>query len=133
MGRRLSLLLAAFALVLGCNHSRLGAVAESPTPTPTATATATPSSAIAFPQAIAGAMWANPSLYPSIPLRVWTAPQVAASSLSVTLDAAAPLAATGPDANGVWTVSLDISALADGAHTLDATAQGASGPVEAIA
>jgi len=82
------------------------------------TTTPPDSASLSFPQAVGGAFWANPDLYPTIPVHVVVTGDV--SSVEVTLGDALALAvedmATG---NHVATVSL--ADLADGAHTLTAT------------
>jgi hypothetical protein len=81
-----------------------------------------PLTGIALPQAVGGAMWANPAVYDEIPLHV--AVDGSAASVSVAMDGGAPIDATDPADDGDWVAMLPIGELPDGEVSIDVTALG---------
>lgn len=80
---------------------------------------------MSFPQAVGGALWANPDVYPQVPLRV-RAPE--ADAVTVFFDNE-PIDASPLD-DGVWLAELDVTGLAPTRHTVRATAGGDEADVE---
>ncbi len=76
-------------------------------------------SAVAFTQAVGGAMFVNPDAFPTIPVRVHT--EGTATAVSVALDGAAVDAVAEGDA---WVAQVPVGGLAAGEHALVATADG---------
>ena len=78
--------------------------------------------AVALPQATAGAMWVDPDAYATIPMHVQVTGH--ASSVSVSIDGAAPIAATADasGADGAWTAQVDVSTLSESFHQVAAVA-----------
>jgi hypothetical protein len=76
--------------------------------------------AVALPQAIDGAFFANPDAFATIPMHVVTTGH--AGHVAVSIDGTAVDAAADSDVQ--WTASLDISALSDGTHDVVADADG---------
>lgn len=75
--------------------------------------------ALSFPQALAGAMLANPDVYPELPLRI--AVEGAPESIEISLSGATASAAD-PDGDGTWEAALPIGSQVDGVVALTATA-----------
>jgi hypothetical protein len=109
------------ALLIGCGSPGSGAGDPS---SPDAGTTTGELRAVSMPQAIGGAMWANPIVYPQIPLDV--AVEGAASSVIVTVEDQS-VAATDSDGDGTWTALVDTTALDAGFHTVGATATAPDG------
>jgi hypothetical protein len=84
-----------------------------------------PVTAVALPQAVRGAMWANPATYDEVPLHVVVTGT--AETVEVTLDDGAPIAATDPEGDDDWVAPLPIAALPDGAVAVEAVASGHGG------
>jgi hypothetical protein len=95
-------------------------------------ADAPPLTGISLPQAIAGALWADPDVYDEVPLHV--AVEGGADEVTVQLGTAAPVAAADPEGDGDWIALLSIAGLADGVVELTATAvQSGAAPQTATA
>ncbi len=88
--------------------------------TETDAADAPPLTGISLPQAIQGALWANPDVYDEVPLHV--AVEGGADEVVVQLGTATPVAAADPEGDGDWIALLPIGGLADGLVDLTATA-----------
>jgi len=84
-----------------------------------------PLTGVSLPQAVDGAMWANRVVYGEIELRIAVTGDAAA--VSVTIDDAAPIAAADDDGDRTWIAVLPITSLADGFHSIAATASGHAG------
>ncbi len=80
---------------------------------------------VALPQAVDGAMWANRVVYAELPLRIEVTGD--AATVTVTVDDTAPVSAVDEDGDRTWTANLQITSLADGFHSLAATATGYEG------
>jgi hypothetical protein len=81
---------------------------------------------ITLPQALEGALWADPDVYATLPLRIVVG-NGSATSVDVTVGGTTVSAVD--DGNGNWLASLPVTSLIDGNQELDvdATASGASG------
>lgn len=84
---------------------------------------------VRLPQAIAGAMAADPTSYPTLPVHV--AVGGAVDTVSVRLDDG-PAVAASPG-TGTWVAAIPVKDATDGLHTVTATASGSEGAVEASA
>ncbi len=82
-----------------------------------------PLSGASLPQAVSGAMWANPDVYPQIPLHV--AVTGLAGGVTVTVDGGDPVDALDDDLDQDWLAMVPIDSLAAGAHDLVVTATAA--------
>lgn len=83
--------------------------------------------AVRLRQALAGAMWANPSVYPQLPIQVSV--YGTAGAVSVDVDGTRVIA-EDPDNDNIWTAMVDISSLAEGvAYDVVATGTGLYGTV----
>jgi hypothetical protein len=85
---------------------------------------------VTLPQALDGALWADPAVYPTLPLRI-TVGDGSAGSVSVAIGG---MSITAVDqGGGAWLAAIPSSGLADGLLPLDvtATATGASGVAHA--
>jgi hypothetical protein len=103
------------ALVAGCNHDAMTA-GGSPPPGGSGAAID-----VTLPQVVGGALWANPMVYPTVPLHV-TAPgatRVQAQLGSTLVD--------GLFDGNAWVAQLPVGGLADGSLPLDVTATGDGG------
>jgi hypothetical protein len=85
-----------------------------------------PGLVLALPQAVAGALWANPVAYEEIPIHV--AVEGEAATVEVSLDGV--VSAADPTDQGDWVARVPIAGLATGVHALSASAEGAD-PVQA--
>src|SRR5205085_2081698 len=65
---------------------------------------------VSLPQAIDGAMWANPGTYPSIPIRALVKGNADSVTISV---AGTAIAATKGKTDGAWIADANIGTLAD--------------------
>lgn len=94
------------------------------TPTPEPDAGTTSTLALALPQAVDGALWVNPDVYPTAPLRIAVTGK--ATAVTVSLAGASIVATDG--GNGVWLASLPMAGVPEGdaALAVTATAAGAS-------
>ncbi len=81
---------------------------------------------VVLPQAVAGAMWANPTAYPQIPVRV----TVTGSDGPVTVELDGAATAAEDLGDGGWLAMVPIADLAPGEHTLTASVDG-SEPTQA--
>lgn len=79
-----------------------------------------PLSDVALPQAVDGAMWANPDVYTEIPLHV--AVTGLADAVTVTVDGGDPIAAQDDDFDQDWVAMVPIDTLADGMHDVEVSA-----------
>lgn len=84
---------------------------------------------VRLPQAIAGAMMADPTTYPTLPLHLAVAGAVDQVSVQLDDGPALDAAAGGP----TWLAQLPVAGLAEGPHTLTATATGPGGSAQATA
>ncbi len=84
---------------------------------------------LVFSQARLDALYANPEVYPTIPVRVRAAASV--DAVLVRLEDQS-FQATGPDAAGEWLAEVDISGLTPGLVTLTAEAEGITTDVDLV-
>jgi len=77
--------------------------------------------AIRFTQAIGGAMWVNPEVFPTIPVHAIVDGDPSAVAISVD-----GVAFEATHDGGRWTAMIEVAALADGEHALTAEAHGVS-------
>lgn len=84
--------------------------------------------AVRLPQAIAGAMSADPAIYPTLPVHVAAS---GADTVTVRLDDGSEIAAS--PGTGTWVAQVPVMGVALGEHTITATASGADGMLAAEA
>lgn len=108
-------------LIIGCGSS--GSGTDDPT-APDAGVGTGELRAVALPQAIGGAMWANPVVYPEIPVQVAVEGEATAVTVQIGGESRA---AQDPDGDNTWTASVPIATLAAGIHTVDVVADGPDG------
>ncbi len=80
--------------------------------------------AATLPQAIDGAMFVDPVAFPTIPVHVATV--AAATTVTVAIDGVATAATLDTGATLAWTASVPVRSLADGAHTVLVSVDGAA-------
>jgi hypothetical protein len=95
--------------------------------TPEDSDTAAPSTSITLPQSVQGALWANPELYPVLPIHV--AVKGSASTVSIQLGDQS-IQATDDDEDGDFLAQVPIADLAEGVHTLTASDGSATATAE---
>jgi|GEM_PF-2826284 len=123
----------ALAVVLAWTVAAGTACGDSDGSTPDTDASVTPDAelltlnAVRLRQELGGAMWANPVVYPQLPIEV-TVYGVAAA-VAVKVDGTT-VAAEDPDNDNIWTAMVDITGLSEGvAHDVVATGTGLYGKV----
>lgn len=83
--------------------------------------------AVSLPQAVEGAFWGNPAVYPSLPIRVAVAGE--ATAVTVAIGSSSVSAVDG--GVGTWTAELPVDQQSLGFHQVDVAAQCADGSSDA--
>ncbi|MFH2010806.1 MAG: hypothetical protein ABI333_29665 [bacterium] len=73
---------------------------------------------VGLPQAVEGALWANPEVYPVIPLHI----EVAGQAVLVDVATGATPVYAQDNGDGTWTADVSIAAMADGTYPVEVTA-----------